>query len=202
MAESWHETLHKTGVAFFHGITDINLDSVNPVKGNLNGNISNMERSKLKKDFLFYCGELSTYIWLISIWTITHRVATSLRSQLKGRCQDQSKIKSRKSIVIKPPFLGVPEAVWSERTPWAGWRVVRHVLEGDRSRVEPHCGRRNETGTDVVLQGGDNWLLLMLNGILITSHLTDSLSHWSCIMIRTSSYLERSNLLWWKNNSW
>lgn len=28
----------------------------------------------------------------------------------KGRCQDQSKIKSRKSIVIKPPFLGVPES--------------------------------------------------------------------------------------------
>lgn len=28
------DTLYNTGVAFFHGITEINLDSVNPIKGN------------------------------------------------------------------------------------------------------------------------------------------------------------------------
>lgn len=93
---------------------------------------------------MFCCGELSTYIWWISIWIITLRVASSLRSKFKGRCQDQSKIKSRKLIVIKPPFLGVPDAVWSEGTAWAGWGMVRRVLAGERSEVKPRCGRRNQ----------------------------------------------------------
>lgn len=62
MADLQHDTFQNTGVAFFHGIPDINLDSVNPVKRNINGNMSNMERSKLKKDFMFCCGELNIYI--------------------------------------------------------------------------------------------------------------------------------------------
>lgn len=57
-----HMTLYNTGVAFFHGVTEIDLDSVNPIKGNINGNRRNMDRSKLKKNFMFYCGELSIYI--------------------------------------------------------------------------------------------------------------------------------------------
>lgn len=56
---TWH---YKTGVVFFHGITEINLDSVNPIKGNINGNRRNTERSNLKKDLMFSCGELSIYI--------------------------------------------------------------------------------------------------------------------------------------------
>lgn len=54
--------LYNTGVAFFHGITEINLDSVNPVKGNINRNRRNTERSELKKDLMFCCGELSIYV--------------------------------------------------------------------------------------------------------------------------------------------
>lgn len=204
----WH---YNTGVVFSHGITEINLGLVNPIKGNINGNRRNMERSELKKDFTFCCGELSIYVWWISVWTITHRVESSWRSRLKGRCQDQLKLKSSKLIVIKAPFLGVPEAVWSERTAWAGWGVVRRVLAGDRSGWSHIVGGETkreqnsffESGVfPRCLHGGDNWSLLILNGILITPYLTGFLSHLSCIMIRASSHLERSNLLWQRNNSW
>lgn len=155
MADLQHDTFQNTGVAFFHGIPDINLDSVNPVKRNINGNMSNMERSKLKKDFMFCCGELSIYIWLICLWTITHQVASSLRPQLKGRCQDQSKIKSRKSIVIKPPFLGVPESEvkgqhelaegWSDMS-WQGTdQGWNHIVGGETKHEQMWCCREEIT---------------------------------------------------------
>lgn len=165
----------------------------------------------LKKDFTFCCGELSICIWWISVWTITHQVESFWRSWLKGRCQDQLKLKSSKLIVIKAPFLGVPEVVWSEKdsvgrlrggqTSWQGTdQGWSHTVGGEtkheqssffESGVFPRC-----------LHGGDNWSLLILNGILITPHLTGFLSHLSCIVIRASSHPERSNLLWQRNNSW